>query len=1061
MRDKDKTREELIAELAKMRQRIAELEATEPQRKRAEEALRESEERFRTIFAQSPVGIEIYDASGKLIDANPACLEMFGVENVEAVRGFDLLADPNMPPEASSRLEQGESVQYETVFDFELVRQRALYRTSRSGQFFADCLIVPLRASDHSITGYLVHVRDITERKRAEEALRESEERFRKVFEEGPIGMVLTNHDLKFFSANPTFCQMLGYTAEEMSSKTFLDVTHPAHRDADRANVQKMWQGEIPSYRTEKRYIAKNGDVRWGNLSASLIRGQGGEPLCALAIVEDITESKRAEEALRESAERLSGFMDSATDGFILFDSEMNVVEINRSALKIFGVGRDAIGKNAVNVSPDVVESGRYDKYMEVMKTGKPFFADDVVPHRKFGDIYLAIRAFKVGDGLGTIVTNITDRKRAEEALRDSRRMLQTVLDSIPSAVFWKDRDSIYLGANRALLEAVGLKSSEEIVGKSDYDLPGGKKQADSFREDDRRVMESGIPKYDIIEPYLRADGTHAWAKTNKVPLRDTEGNVVGILGTSEDITERKRAEEDRDRLFRAIEIAKEAVSIQSSDLVTVYANNAMYELFGYEKGELIGTHISILNAEAMSDAMVEQIVDALQKDGYWEGEVHNKRKDGSEFLTYATTTAIKDKEGRVINFISTQHDITKRKRAEEEIKQRNRELATLLDVSQRLASQLDLDELLNTVVHSIVDTLPAAEAASLWLYDERRNELVVHAWAGHDDEAIAGLALSPDTSRVGLVYHSHQPYIADDIAREPAFEPLGRPALDAVRSVLGVPLLIEGRPIGALFADNFSRVQAFDESDVRLLQSLAGQAAIAIENARLYEQVQAGRERLRQLTRQVVSAQEEERRRLSRELHDELGQALTGIVFDLAGIEKELPSDVAPTVRERLAEASSLAAQADERVSELALDLRPYMLDDLGLVSALRWYVNRYARRVDIEVEMEAIDLDERLTPEVETALYRVVQEALTNVSKHAQANKVKIRLERTEAAVAAIVEDDGQGFDVETIAGPAAPKRGAGLLGIRERVTSLGGSVGIRSTKGHGTRLTIEIPL
>ncbi len=121
---------------------------------------------------------------------------------------------------------------------------------------------------------------------------------------------------------------------------------------------------------------------------------------------------------------------------------------------------------------------------------------------------------------------DIAERKQAEEALQHSRHMLQTVLDSIPSAVFWKDRDSIYLGGNRPWLEAVGMKFSEEVVGKSDYDLPWEKDQADSFREDDRSVIESGLPKFDIIELFHKADGTQAWARTNKVPLRDAEGNV-------------------------------------------------------------------------------------------------------------------------------------------------------------------------------------------------------------------------------------------------------------------------------------------------------------------------------------------------------------------------------------------------------------------------------------------------------------------------------------------------------------------------------------------------------
>ena len=122
----------------------------------------------------------------------------------------------------------------------------------------------------------------------------------------------------------------------------------------------------------------------------------------------------------------------------------------------------------------------------------------------------------------------VAKSNQVESAHRDSRNMIQTVLDSIPSAVFWKDRDSIYLGGNRTWLEAAGLKSLGEVVGKSDYDLPWEKDQSDSFRENDKRVMESGIPEYGLVEPYLRADGTRAWARTNKVPLRDAEGNVTG-----------------------------------------------------------------------------------------------------------------------------------------------------------------------------------------------------------------------------------------------------------------------------------------------------------------------------------------------------------------------------------------------------------------------------------------------------------------------------------------------------------------------------------------------------
>jgi signal transduction histidine kinase len=232
-------------------------------------------------------------------------------------------------------------------------------------------------------------------------------------------------------------------------------------------------------------------------------------------------------------------------------------------------------------------------------------------------------------------------------------------------------------------------------------------------------------------------------------------------------------------------------------------------------------------------------------------------------------------------------------------------------------------------------------------------------------------------------------------------------------------------------------------------------------ERKQAEEEITKHRKDLQKLSTQLINAQEAERTRISQELHDEMGQALTAMSINLAAIEKELPPELPPTIRERLAETSSLADQTLEQIRELALDLRPSMLDDLGLVPTLRWYVNRYAKRSDIEVELEAIDLEERLAAEVETVLYRVVQEALTNVARHAQANRVRIRLERKEAKFRAFIEDDGQGFDVKEVASRASPERGAGLLGIRERVALLSGRFNIQSRPGRGTRLTLEIPI
>lgn len=236
---------------------------------------------------------------------------------------------------------------------------------------------------------------------------------------------------------------------------------------------------------------------------------------------------------------------------------------------------------------------------------------------------------------------------------------------------------------------------------------------------------------------------------------------------------------------------------------------------------------------------------------------------------------------------------------------------------------------------------------------------------------------------------------------------------------------------------------------------ALSGQT----ERERLFSAVRQQRSQLRALTSKLTEVQESERRQLARELHDEMGQALTAIRMDLAAVEGALPDDTPPTARERLAEAVNLTDQTLEQIRELSLDLRPPMLDDLGLVPTLRWYLKRYARRSNIEAGLSVQGLEQRLTPAVETALYRVVQEALTNVVRHANASGVHLRLEYAPFSILLQIEDDGCGFDVDAVL--LREVGSMGLLSMRERVMLLGGAFSVDSTGSVGTQITIEIPL
>lgn len=216
--------------------------------------------------------------------------------------------------------------------------------------------------------------------------------------------------------------------------------------------------------------------------------------------------------------------------------------------------------------------------------------------------------------------------------------------------------------------------------------------------------------------------------------------------------------------------------------------------------------------------------------------------------------------------------------------------------------------------------------------------------------------------------------------------------------------------------------------------------------------------EAARQRASQIINAQEQERQRIARELHDETSQVLTSLLISLAVLEESFES---PEARERIADTRSLAHSTLRAIRNLSIDLRPSALDDLGLLPALRWYVKEYQKKCSIEVEFHASGLKERLPAEMETALYRIVQESLTNTARHANASRVRISLKGTDNAIKATIIDNGSGFDYEALLKNPGEGRGLGVAGMQERALLLNGTLQIDSEMGKGTKVVVYIPL
>jgi signal transduction histidine kinase len=273
------------------------------------------------------------------------------------------------------------------------------------------------------------------------------------------------------------------------------------------------------------------------------------------------------------------------------------------------------------------------------------------------------------------------------------------------------------------------------------------------------------------------------------------------------------------------------------------------------------------------------------------------------------------------------------------------------------------------------------------------------------------------------------------------------------------IPLIVRGKVLGGINI-RLPMAKEITENVTQLLTSVGGQISVAVENARLFEKVDLHRERLRVLGARLAEAEETERRQLSRELHDQVGQNLTALGINLNILRSQLPPQEAKRMSTTLDESMALVEQTAERIRDVMANLRPPMLDDYGLVPTLRWFGEQFASRTGLSVEIVGEKPVPRLAPPNENALFRVVTEALTNVAKHAQATQVTVSVECTDEALRIIVADDGRGFDAHLETEPGED-RGWGLITMAERIESVGGRFWVESgPNSDGTRVYAVVP-
>jgi PAS domain S-box-containing protein len=516
------------------------------------------------------------------------------------------------------------------------------------------------------------------------------------------------------------------------------------------------------------------------------------------------------------------------------------------------------------------------------------------------------------------------------------------------------------------------------------------------------------------------------------------------------EIAERRDAEEallqSEGRYRTVVKQAAEGIFVVDMDTKLILEANIAYRnLLGYTAQDMLGLGLTLYDVVAHDRKSIDLYLEQIQEEGvHFIGERRHRRKDGSLVDVEVSSSVISYGGGEALCVIV--HDITERKRSAERLQRSLDALLGLYEAGQILSSSLEREEIGSRLLEiaSRVSNLTAAVIA----VPSEDGELRIWRSAGLEGlwrqvrfspEALAARQKVLETRKYQTV-QLRQPGDADG------------PHLVS----LNLPLLVRGRLIGVLEA--YGPEALMERQYEETLISLANQGASALENARLYAELAERENRLQDLIRKLITAQEEERRKVSYEVHDGLAQTAAGAHQILQAFARQHPPD-SEKGRKDLARALQLVQQTVGEARYVIADLRPTALDDFGLAAAVRLQVEKISSEGS-QVDYEEALGNDRLPPEVETALFRVAQEALTNVHKHAPSARVKITLRRLNDAVRLQVRDWGPGFNPEKITDGGGPGERLGLSSMRERVALLGGHLEVHSKPGEGTEVVAEIP-
>jgi PAS domain S-box-containing protein len=1155
-------------------------------RKRAEEALQESEARYRMVTEGSLAGVYVIQDGG-FVYVNPTMAQAFGYQPEEimakAVSPRDLIHPEDLPLVQKNirRRLSGELEAAHYTF-------RGLHRDGA----VIHCESFGRAVEYHGRPAVMGTFLDVTERRLAEEALKASEANYRTIFSAVNDAIVVMDPATgDFLEVNQKYLEMAGYDTEEAETLSLAKVCSADHpftvQEAEKLKKKAMDEGpQLFEWRAEDRH----GRRFWVEINLTLTPLGGRDRL--LAVIRDISERKQVEDIRRRAYEELEQLVAERTAGLQSANAQLRgeieerrrteaIIRLQRdlgltlsgkmglhetlrlcleTAITISGLDSGGVylvdpGSGDLDLayhqgfSPEFVQQGAHyeadDLHTYLIMAGRPVYArlqdlpgilDEeglkeglravaIIPvihqDRVIASINVASHRYEevpataraALETLAAQVGSAIARVQAEEALRRAKEdleirvaertaQLQQANESLEAELrVRRDMEkSLRVGeAGRARLAAIleatsDLVSTADLEGRVLYLNRAGRKMLGIGVDEDI----SGLKVKDLQPEWAsrlirgqgdaEAIGYKVWSgettflsrRGQEIPTsqviiahKDSKGKVEFFSTIARDITASQRAaealQEANSRLRTLVQASPLAIIARDMGGKIISWNPAAERMFGWSQEEVLGQPLPIIpkNQQDEFRALDHRKFQGITMLGL---ELRRQRRDGSLIDVRISSAPLHDGAGAMTGIMGIIEDITEPKRLGERLRQVSRALKAITECHQALIRATDERELLNEVCRIIVEVGGYRMAWVGYAEHDAHKSVRPVAQTGFDAGYVEQLNLTwADTARgrgpTGKAIRRGKPVICRDTQVDPGFAFMAEEArIRGYASVLALPLN-DSHTFGALCI-YAADPNAFDDEEINLLLGLANDLAYGImalrgraEQRRAEEALKESEQELRRLTSQLLSIQEQERRRVARELHDELGQALTVLKINLVAIEDNL----APDQQHLKANCEHMLSYIDtviENVRRLSWDLSPSSLEDLGLSAALGYLVDEICRNHNMQSAVVMDEIDHLFAPEIQINIYRIFQESLTNVVKHARAGRVTVNVTRGDGEVSFMIRDNGRGFNVKQVMDGKVAKRSLGLTAMNERALMARGSLQISSRRGQGTTVAFSIP-